>query len=106
MRSVVWSRRAKRSLLAILDYLDDVDPAVAHRLTQRIVDAGEALGKYPTGRPAWVPGTYLKSLTDLRYILIYRLASGPDGERVEILNVVHSMRDWVPGNLPPRPKSP
>lgn len=104
MRAVTWSTRAKRSLAEILDHFEHRDePEVARRLIERIAAAGEALGRYPTGRPGRVPNTYLKSLPDLRYILVYSIQRRQDGENVAILDVVHAMRDWVPGNLPPRP---
>jgi toxin ParE1/3/4 len=105
MRAVRWSTRARKSLADIFDYFEHRDePEVAHRLTARIVAAGDALGQHSTGRPGWVAGTYLKSLTDIRYILVYRIDRHADGERIVILDVVHAMRDRVPGNQPPKPR--
>lgn len=88
MRPVRWSTRAKKSISEIFDYFEYRDePEIAHQLTARIVAAGDALGQYATGRPSPVPNTYLKSLPDIRYILVYRIEGRPDAERVMILDL-------------------
>ena len=105
MRPVRWSTRAKTSISAIFDYFEyREEPDVAHRLAARIVAAGDALGQHSTGRPSPVPNTYLKSLPDIRYILIYRIEGRPDAERIMILDVVHASRDLGFGGRLTKPK--
>ena len=105
MRPVRWSAKAKTSIGEVFDYYLYADlPEVTHRITRRITAAGDALGEYSTGRPSWVAGTYLKSITDMSYLLVYRVEGRGDAERIVILDVVHTRRDWIPGDLPPKPK--
>jgi plasmid stabilization system protein ParE len=59
------------------------------------LETGNHLGVYPTGRKGRVPGTYIKSVTDLPYILVFR--NDYSTEKITILDIVHTKRDWIPG---------
>ena len=97
MRSVRWSNRADKSLASILLYLARRNPEAAHAVTHRIVEAGDALGQHSTGRPGRLPHTYVKSLTDISYILSYRIEGRGAAETIVILDVLHSRRGRLPG---------
>jgi len=92
MRAVHWTARANASIGAIFDYLAERNAEAAHGVTSQIVSAGDALGVHATGRPARIPGTFIKSLPDLSYVLTYRIDRGPGDERIVILDVIHSRR--------------
>jgi len=63
--------------------------------------AGNGLANAATGRPGRVPDTYEKTVTRLPYILAYAFGTLPDGgERVVILHVIHTARDWPQGQWP------
>jgi len=94
--------------LAALDDLDTVvayialdSPSAAGKLVDAIGRAATSLGEIPTGRRGRVAGTYEKSVTRLPYIIAYALKALPSGdERVVILRVIHSARDWPKGKWP------
>lgn len=102
MSKVSWSARAKRAHARIYTFIAEHDPQAALRVGKRILNAGEALGKHPTGRKSQVPRTYEKSLTDIHYILHYRIERRASEDRIVILDIVHSRRNWLPGQLPKR----
>lgn len=98
MRSVIWSPGALDDLGEILDYYA-FDLQHALHLIDRIEAAGNALGRYPTGRPGRIHATFEKSLPELRYIIAYELGGGADGD-LNILRVIHVARHWRRGEWP------
>lgn len=99
MSEVIWSPRSTRALARIFRYIARDNPHDAVRVGRRIVDAGNALGQYLTGRPGRYARRYEKSLTVISYILHYRIRRGSDD--VVILDIVYSRREWQPGKQPP-----
>ncbi len=59
-----------------------------------IEKAGNDLGRFATGRPGRVMGTYEKSITRLPYIIAHALAVHSGRECIVILRVIHTSRDW------------
>ena len=53
-----------------------------------------ALGAMPIGRPGRVTGTYEKLVTGLPYILAYTITQTGGGEKIAIVRVSHTSRDW------------
>lgn len=100
MSAVIWSPRAKAALARIFRYIAEQNPQQAVRVGQRMLDGGNVLGLRLTGRIGRTPGRYEKSLTDINYILKYRLRRG--GDEVVILDIVHARLDWQSGQMPPR----
>ena len=104
-RAVHWSTDALSDLDSIVDYQASYDAAYAFKLVDQLEDAGEKLGRYSTGRPGRVHGTFEKSLPRLRYIMVYRLEGpAPDGA-ITILRIIHSSQDWREDSWPLPPKS-
>jgi toxin ParE1/3/4 len=93
MKPVVWSAEARQDYLDILRYIAD-NPLAAEKVVDVIEKIGNELGRFATGRPGRVTGTYEKSITRLPYIIAYALATRADRESVVILRVIHSARDW------------
>ena len=95
MRQVLWSEHALADLEEQIVYIARDNPAAARRVAKRLRETGEALAEFATGHPGRVSGTYEKSVTRLPYILAYAL---DDGDTVlTILHVIHTARDWPPG---------
>ena len=99
-RAVQWSRDALDDLKAQIVHIAADNPHAARRVAERIRAAGEALGAMATGRPGRVTGTYEKSVAGLPYILAYSIGAQGEGEVVSILRVIHTARDWPPGDWP------
>lgn len=90
MDDVVWTRRARRNLDDIGDYIAQDEPAAAERIVRHIVERASGLAIYPLiGRVGRVEGTRELVITGTPYIVIYRVK-----ERVEILRVRHGARRW------------
>lgn len=99
-RTVVWSPTAKDDLLAIARYIARDDPRAARTVAAALRAAGEALGDAPTGRPGRVNGTYEKSVPRFPYVVAYEVLACGEAETLAILHVIHTARDWPPGEWP------
>jgi toxin ParE1/3/4 len=95
---VVWSARSKRRHREIIAYIAADNELAAEKVGRRLIEVGDALGEYPTGRPGRLPRTYEKSIPQLRYILIYAIERRPGADRIAILDIVHSRQEWPPGD--------
>jgi plasmid stabilization system protein ParE len=100
MRRVVWSDTARLNYLEILRYIAADDPAAGRQVANTIEETAEGLGKFPTGRPGRVTGTYEKSVPRLPYIVVYSLTVRGGREIVAILRIIHTARDWRPEEWP------
>ncbi|MDP2324916.1 MAG: type II toxin-antitoxin system RelE/ParE family toxin [Gammaproteobacteria bacterium] len=101
MKAVVWSQQARRANAEIIKYISTVgDERSARRVHQRILDAGNQLGRLATGRPGRVTGTYEKSVAQTSHIILYALPSRSGREFVLILDIVHMSRNWPRGQMP------
>ena len=101
-RRVAWSIDAVDDLGDVFEFVAESDPAFARRLIERIEIAGNRLGTHATGRPGRVSHTYEKSLPELRYIIAYEVDEEPGV--LNILRVIHTSREWLPGTWPAPPK--
>jgi plasmid stabilization system protein ParE len=99
-RAVVWAAEATRDNITILRHIAQDDPDAAERIVDAIEAAGNRLGEIPTGRPGRVAGTFEKSLTPLPWILCYAIDDRPGAERILILRVIHTARNWQLGRWP------
>ena len=100
-RPVVWAESALSELEQAIAYIASRDPAAARRVLSEIRAAGDRLGKRPIGRTGRVPGTFEKSVVSRPYIIAYAIDHTPEGsERLVILRVIHTARDWPSGQWP------
>jgi len=89
--TLVWLRRAERSLEAIADYIAQENRQAAYTaiLTIRMA-AARRIDNPALGRPGRVPGTRELVVVGIPYILPYRV----QGETIQILHVLHGARQW------------
>lgn len=88
---VVWTVPALNRLDEIQTYIAEKSPAAAYRVVRRIYSRTEqTLSANPfAGRRGRREPTREFVLSDLPYIVVYRV-----GEQVDVLDVVHTARDW------------
>jgi toxin ParE1/3/4 len=96
-RAVTWSRAALDDLKAQVSYIARDNPAAARRVATIIRKTGDALADFATGHPGRVAETYEKSVGGLPYIIAYAIDLRGDEERVVVLHVIHTARDWREG---------
>ena len=84
-----YTRRARRHLDAIADYIAERNPNAARQVGERIRETIELLGAFPNiGREGALAGTRELVVPGLPYIVVYRVEMGED-EAVAILGVYH-----------------
>jgi toxin ParE1/3/4 len=89
--TLVWLRRAERSLEALTDYIARENRQAAHNTILTIRTAAARLIDNPAlGRPGRVPGTRELVVVGTPYILPYRV----QGETIQVLHVLHGSRQW------------
>jgi addiction module RelE/StbE family toxin len=90
-RIVRWTRRALRQLDEIGGYIERDNPNAAGRVVARIVSATDHLATYPSiGRNGRIKGTNELVLTDIPYIIAYRVTPAT----IETLTVMHAAQRW------------
>ena len=100
-RPVLWPEDALGDLEDGIAWIAARNPASARRVLADIRAAVDRLGMRATGRPGRVTGTFEKTVTKRPYIVAYAMDSLPDGpERIVILRVIHTARDWPRGVWP------
>ena len=99
-RPVVWAADATRDTMAILRHIAEDDPDAAERIVDAIEAAGNRLSEFSTGRPGRVAGTFEKFLAPLPWILCYAIDDQKEGERILILRIIHTARNWPQGSWP------
>jgi toxin ParE1/3/4 len=100
-RSVFWSESALQDLDESIAYIAKRNSSAARKVHAAIEQAGAQLGAAATGRRGRVNGTYEKSISRLPYVLAYATDTLPGGgERIVILHVIHTARDWPEGQWP------
>ena len=89
---VHWRANARDDLAAIVAYVADRDPQAARRLKARLESAPLPLAEHPYLYPAGrVPGTR-ELVAHPNYLIAYRVMA----ERVEVIAVVHTRRQYPP----------
>jgi len=106
LRAVVWSPQAIKALQRIARYVGQRDESAAELVRGRLDAAAIRLGIHATGRPGRYKGTYEKTVPGTSHILQYSIRRSGDREFILIRAIVHSRRNWPPGEPPPAPSSP
>ena len=90
-RQLRWTRRAIRRLEAISDYIAKDNSAAADRVNVRLRSVTGKLRTHPAmGRVGRIAGTHELVLSDIPYIIAYRVTE----TRVEVLTIIHTSRRW------------
>jgi plasmid stabilization system protein ParE len=100
-RRLVWSRSGLDDLKRTLSSIAKNDEKAARKVRMAIDRSARLLADHPTGRRGRVSGTYEKSVLGLPYVIAYALTADRGGETLAILRVIHTRRDWKPGQWPP-----
>jgi toxin ParE1/3/4 len=88
LRAILWTEEAVSNLQAIETYISAFNPAAAHRLAMRIIDAADSLADFPNrGRKAGADRREIVSVWP--YIIRYRV----EADAVLILRVRHGARE-------------
>ena len=91
---IKWLRRAELDLDQVEAFVAQDSPRAAVRMVLTIIAAVEQLDAFPgMGRPGRVEGTKELVVDGTPYIVPYRKKE----ERIEILRVYHSARQWPEG---------
>jgi addiction module RelE/StbE family toxin len=87
---VVWTPEAEQDRNDVCDYIATDNPRAAVRMDQLFSDAACKLAEHPKlGRTGKVPGTR-ELIPHENYRLIYEV----DGDKLWILALVHTARQW------------
>jgi plasmid stabilization system protein ParE len=97
---VFWSRDALDDLKGAVSYIARDNAEAARKVAAAIREAGVKLGNRSTGRKGRVAGTLEKSVRGLPYIIAYAIQAEDEGERIVVLHVIHTSRDWPAGRWP------
>jgi addiction module RelE/StbE family toxin len=86
-----WQDDAINDLIQVRRFIAMDNSSAAARVANRIRSAVPELADQPgIGRPGRIPGTRERVLTDIPYIIAYRV----EGNSVVILRVIHTSRKW------------
>ncbi len=89
----VWRARADDDLKRNIEAYAQDDPMTAWRVFSEVIERAELLDDHPAlGRTGRMPGTREFVVSGTPFILVYR----HQGNRVEILRVLHSHQQWPP----------
>lgn len=89
--SIRWTRAADQDLDEIKTYIAQARPGAEMRVADELLVSVTRLATYPTlGRAGRVPGTREWVLSELPFILVYRVLD----EDLQILRVLHTARRW------------
>jgi toxin ParE1/3/4 len=88
---LIWSAPARRDLLDIAFYYDQIDPELPFKLLERIYDAPLILTQFPKiGSPTLDPHIRKWRVKQTPFILFYLIG----GKRIEIRSVRHAASNW------------
>jgi addiction module RelE/StbE family toxin len=92
-----FTRRARRHLDGIHDYIAERNPQAAVRVIARIRETVELLLEFPLiGHEGLLPGTREIAVPGLPYVIVHRIER-PDEERLVVLGVYHGAQDRTRG---------
>lgn len=90
---VVWTPEAEQDRVDIWDYIADDNPSAAVRMDELFSDVAAKLAEHPKmGKTGKIPGTR-ELIPHESYRLVYEI----DGDTVWVLALVHTARQWPPG---------
>ena len=88
---VKWTRRALREQDEAFEWIVTENPKAAGEVIDRMRSATRLLADNPRmGRPGRIAHTREMVITRTPYVVVYRIGAA----QVEILAVIHHVRDW------------
>lgn len=90
MHRVIWAGPALDDVDRIEDYLDGLDPRLAGRIVDDVMDVAEKLTLFPARGSLIEPGVRSIRIPRSPYRLVYRVDDG----NVQILRIRHEREDW------------
>lgn len=100
-RPVFWSEDALADTDKTIAYIAARNPTAARKVLAEIREAASQLGKRAIGRPGRVTGTYEKTVVGRPYVIAYAIDPlANSDERIAILRVIHTARDWPAEHWP------
>src|SRR3982750_3820037 len=88
---VLWHKRTRDDFAAIRLYYDQIDPAIADRVIERIFGLTRHLARFPKlGRPGRARCTLELPVKDTKFIIAYGLAA----DHLTVYAVYHTAREW------------
>lgn len=86
-----WTTPATKQLAAAYDYIAEENPRAARKITMKIWEAVELLGRHPgAGRKGRVPGTRELVILGTPFIVAYQV----ERNELQVLAVLHTARKW------------
>ena len=98
MRKVDWSEKAIKNLAKQVKFIAGDSQSNALKVRDRVLAAIAKLSDRPVGRAGRNSGTYEFYVSKTSLVIVYVL---PDDERLTIVRVIHTSRDFKPGAFPP-----
>ena len=98
MYKLVYLPSARQDMIEIMRYisLQLKNPSAAHRLANKLIEAGESILGFPYSNPAYVPIRPLKreyrKLLVQNYLMLYRVDE--EKKLVTIVRVIYAKRDY------------
>jgi len=99
-RPVFWSRDALEELKDIGRVIARDNANAARNVARKIRKTVANLGVRPIGRRGRVSSTYEMSVSGLPYVLAYAIETLVGEERIVILRVIHTARNWPDESWP------
>src|SRR3954468_16365271 len=88
---VFWHKRTHDDFAAIRLYYDQIDPAIADRVIERIFGLTRHLARFrELGRPGRASGTLELPVKDIKFIIAY----GQAADHLTVYAVYHTAREW------------
>src|SRR4051794_37286039 len=88
---VFWHTHTRDDFAAIRLYYDQIDPAIADRVIERIFGLTRHLARLPElGRPGRLRDTLELPVKDTKFIIAYGLGA----DRLTVYAVYHAAREW------------
>lgn len=90
MLPIIWRKRAKRNLAAIIEFIANENPAAAIKIKEIIQDAILPVSEHPYLYKSGRVGGTRELVAHPNFILVYRITNTD----VEVVSVLHSRQEY------------
>ncbi|MCW1429731.1 type II toxin-antitoxin system RelE/ParE family toxin [Novosphingobium sp. JCM 18896] len=91
---LIWRPEARQDVRSIFAYISERDANAAYGLLERIEACAERLSEHPFMYRSGRSESTREAVVHPNYIIVYRVDA--DADAVEILNVMHTRREYPP----------